>query len=214
MSERPGYIGRIFGVLYKPREIMDSIEEGDLWGGVLIATLAAAFTAYSTMIYMGKIPLEVLAPQLKGVDIGSISGSMSAISGVASGVSVMVGWTFTGAVIHLLGRFLGGEGGYRRLFAMYGYASVPSLLNQVIRVVDASMMTSDELIGYYLLYAEMPSGLLKSLIGVNLLNIWSIAVIILTSISLQSNYGVGRFRGLIIALLPSLALFALGLLVG
>ena len=214
MSEKPGFIGQLLGVLYRPREIFSTVDEGDLTKGVVIAVLMVALAAYSTMTYMGKIPLEVLTPQLHGVDAGPMAGSLGAISGIAAGVTMLVGWTFTGLILHLLGKFSGGDGSMKRYFALYGFTTVPALLNQVLRVVDASIMDSASLIGYFVSYRDMSSKVVKAFIGANLFNVWSLAGIALAVLSLEENYKVGRGRAVVIALVPSVALFVLNYFTG
>ena len=214
MSEKPGFIGQLLGVLYRPREIFSTVDEGDLTMGVVIAVLMVALAAYSTMTYMGKIPLEVITPQLQGVDAGPMAGSLGTISGIAAGVTMLVGWTFSGLILHLLGKFSGGDGSMKRYFALYGFTTVPALLNQVLRVVDASIMDSASLIGYFVSYRDMSSKVVKAFIGANLFNVWSLAGIALVVLSLEENYKVDSGRALIIALVPSLALFALNYFTG
>ena len=214
MSDKPGFIGQLTGVLYRPREIFRTVDEGDLTKGIVIAVLMVALGAYSTMVYMGKIPLEVLSTQLQGVDAGPMAGSLGMISGIAAGVSMLVGWAISGLVLHLLGKFSGGEGSLKRYFALFGLTTVPTLLNQVLRVVDASIMDSASLIGYFVSYRDMSSKIAKAFIGANLFNVWSLAGIALIALSLEENYGVGRGRALFMALVPSIALFALNYFMG
>ena len=214
MSEKPGFIGQLLGVLYKPREIFKTVDEGDLSKGIFIALVMVVLAAYSAMTYMGKIPLDVLAPQLQGIDEGPMAGSMGTISGIAGGVSLLVGWVITGLVLHLLGKFSGGDGSMKRFFALYGFASVPTLLNQVLRVVDATIVDSTSLIGYFVSYRDLSNKLVRAFIGANLMNIWSLAGIALVSLSLQENYRVGGGRAALIALLPSVVMFALNYYMG
>ena len=214
MSEKPGFIGQLLGVLYRPREIFSTVDEGDLTKGVVISVLMVALAAYSTMTYMGKIPLEVITPQLQGVDAGPMAGSLGTISGIAAGVTMLVGWTFSGLILHLLGKFSGGDGSMKRYFALYGFTTVPALLNQVLRVVDASIMDSASLIGYFVSYRDMSSKVVKAFIGANLFNVWSLAGIALVVLSLEENYKVSRGRAVVLALVPSLALFALNYFTG
>ena len=204
----------MLGVLYRPREFFSTVDEGDLTKGVVIAVLMVALAAYSTMTYMGKIPLEVLTPQLQGIDAGPMAGSLGTISGIAAGVTMLVGWTFSGLILHLLGKFSGGDASMKRYFALYGFTTVPALLNQVLRVVDASIMDSASLISYFVSYRDMSSKVVKAFIGANLFNVWSLAGIALVVLSLEENYKVGRGRALIIALVPSLALFAMNYFTG
>jgi hypothetical protein len=214
MSEKPGFIGQFLGVLYRPRAIFKTVDEGDLTKGVFIAGLMVALAAYSTMTYMGKIPLDVLAPQLQGINAGDIEGSMGILSGVAAGITLLVGWVFTGLILHLLGKFSGGDGSMKRYFALYGLTTVPALFNQVLRSVDAGIMDSASLIGYFVAYRDMSSKLVRALIGANLLNVWALAGIALVVLSLEENYGVGKGRAVLIALVPGILSFALNYFMG
>ena len=150
MSEKPGFIGQVMGVLYKPREIFSTVDEDDLMKGLVIVFVMVVLGAYSTMAYMGKIPLSVIAPQLEGQDMSQIGGSMGVISGIGGGISILVGWGISTLLLHGLGKLSGGDGTMKRFFAINGFVAVPSLLNQVLRVVDASIMDSASLVGYFI----------------------------------------------------------------
>jgi hypothetical protein len=209
MSEKTGFVGQLLGVLYKPKAIFSTVDEDDLTKGIAIAVLMVVLAAYSTMTYMEKIPLDVLAPQIQGVDAGPIEGSMGTISGIAAGVSLLVGWAITGLILHLLGKFSGGDGSLKRYFALYGFTTIPALLNQIIRVFDASIMDSASLISYFVSYRDISSKIVKAFIGANLLNIWTVAGIALIVLSLEENYHLGRGRAVLIALIPSILYFTL-----
>ncbi len=209
MSDKPGFLGQVMGVLYKPREIFSTVDEDDLMKGLIVVLFMIVLGSYSTMVYMGKIPLTVIAPQLEGQDLGAMGGSMGLISGISAGVSMLIGWAISTLILHGLGKFSGGDGSLKRFFAINGFAAVPSLLNQVLRVVDASIMDSASLVGYFMGYREISSKLMKTIIGVNILNLWVIAGLVLLVLGLEENYQVGRGRAVLIALAPTVLLFAL-----
>jgi hypothetical protein len=52
-------------------------------------------------------------------------------------------------LLHGFRKFTGGVGSIKRFFAMHGLVSVPSLLKQFLTVVDASILDSSTLTGYY-----------------------------------------------------------------
>lgn len=209
MSEKQGYFGQLLGVLYKPRKIFESVDEDDLVKGVLVVVLMAALGAYSTMTYMGKVPLSVIAPQLEGQDLGPMAGSMGLISGISAGIMMVAGWAISTAVIHGLGKLSGGDGSMKRFFAINGFIAVPGLLNQLLRVVDASLLDSASIAGYFVSYRELDSQILKALMGAGLMNIWGLAGLALLVIGLEENYKLGRGRAVLVALVPSLVMFAL-----
>jgi hypothetical protein len=211
MSDKPGFIGQVMGVLYKPKEIFSTVDEDDLMKGLIIVLLMVALSSYSTMVYMGKIPLSVLAPQLgeANIDPGQLGGSMGLFSGIAAGISILIGWIVSTMVLHGLGKLSGGDGTMKRFFAINGFVAVPSLLNQVLRVIDASIMDSASLVGYFIAYRDIQSKLVKAVIGVNLLNIWVLASLALLVIGLEENYKLARGRAILVALVPTVLLFVL-----
>ena len=211
MSDKPGFIGQVLGVLYRPKEIFNSVDEDDLMKGLVVVLVMVALAAYSSMAYMGKIPLTVLAPQLQdvNVDASQLGGSMGLFAGIGAGISVLVGWIISTLLLHGLGKVSGGDGTMKRFFAINGFVAVPSLLNQVLRVVDASIMDSASLVGYFIAYRDISSKLVKAVIGSNILNIWALASLALLVIGLEENYKLGRGRAIIVALVPTVLLFAL-----
>ncbi len=213
-EEKPGFLGQITGVLYRPRAIFSSMDEGDLGKGILLMIIMIALAAYSSMVYMGKIPLSVLTPQLEGIDTSQLEGTLGVFAGIGSGITILVGWIAGTLLMHGLGRLSGGDGSMKRFFAMHGFASVPSLLNQLIRVVDASIMDSETLAGYFVTYRDISSKALRALLGTNLVNIWGLATVALLVIAVEENYSAGRGRALMIVLLPSVVYFLINFFMG
>jgi hypothetical protein len=212
-DEKPGFIGQITGVLYKPRQIFSTVDEGDLTKGLLVMFVMVLLAAYSSMLYMGKIPLSVLSPQLEGVDVSQIEGSMGLFAGIGSGISIIVGWSAATLLIHGMGKLSGGNGSMKRMFALHGFASVPSLLNQLLRVIDASIMDSASLASYFLSYRGL-SKLFTAFIGANLMNIWGLATIALLILAVEENYELSRTRSVMVVLLPSLVYFLINYFTG
>jgi len=212
-DEKPGFIGQITGVLYKPRQIFSTVDEGDLTKGLLVMFVMVLLAAYSSMLYMGKIPLSVLSPQLEGVDVSQIEGSMGLFAGIGSGISIIVGWSAATLLIHGMGKLSGGNGSMKRMFALHGFASVPSLLNQLLRVIDASIMDSASLASYFLSYRGL-SKLFTAFIGANLMNIWWLATIALLILAVEENYELSRTRSVMVVLLPSLVYFLINYFTG
>ncbi len=211
MSDKPGFIGQVLGVLYRPKEIFNSVDEDDLMKGLVVVLVMVALAAYSSMTYMGKIPLTVLAPQLQEVNVNAnqLGGSMGLFAGIGAGISVLIGWVISTLLLHGLGKVSGGDGTMKRFFAINSFVAVPSLLNQVLRVVDASIMDSASLVGYFIAYRDISSKLVKAVIGSNILNIWALASLALLVIGLEENYKLGRGRAVIVALVPTVLLFVL-----
>jgi len=213
-EEKTGFLGKFIGVLYKPRAIFSSIDEEDLVKGLVLMLLMVILAAYSNMLYMNKIPLSVLTSLLEGVDIGQLEGTMGVMAGVGAGVTILFGWIAGTLLMHGLSRLSGGDGSMRRFFAMHGFASVPSLFNQLLRIVDARIMDSNTLASYFVTYRDINSQILKALLGTNLLNVWGLATVSLLVIAVEENYRMSRMRAFMIVLLPSVVYFLLNYFTG
>ena len=101
----------------------------------------------------------------------------------------------------------------KRMFALHGFASVPSLLNQLVRVVDASIMDSASIAGYFLSTQSLGK-FLTAFIGANLMNLWGIATIALLVLAVEENYEVSRTRSVMVVLLPNLVYFLINYFTG
>ncbi len=213
-EEKTGFLTQLTGVLYKPRQIFKSMDEGDLIKGLAITLVMVILAAYSSMLYLSKIPLSVVSPQLRGIDTSQFEGSMGLFAGIGSGITIIFGWTAATLLIHGLGRLSGGNGSMKRLFAMHGFASVPSLFNQLIRVIDAYLMDGESLAGYFIAYRDIESKVLKALMGTNLFNFWGLVTIVLLVLAVEENYQIGRGRAVMIVLLPSLIYFSFNYFTG
>jgi hypothetical protein len=208
------FFEKTLGTLYRPRVVFNSIDEDDMTKGLIIMIVMVLLTAYSSMIYMSKIPLSVLSPQLEGVDVTQFERNMGILAGVGTGITIIIGWLASTLLIHGVGRISGGGGTLKRFLAMHGFASLPSLLNQFIRVVDALVMDSDSLTNYFLTYQDIESKALKAFLGTNLFNLWGLATLALLVFAIEENYKVNKTRSILIVLLPSLIYFLFNYIIG
>ena len=139
---------------------------------------------------------------------------MGIMTGVSSSITIIIGWVISTMLMHTLSRFSGGDGSLKRFFAMHGFASVPSMLNQLLRVIDSSIMDSSTLVSYFVTYREIDNKLLKSVLGTNLVNIWGLATIVLLVVAAEENYSISRSRANMIVLLPGVLYFFMNYFVG
>jgi hypothetical protein len=202
-DEKPGFIGQLTGVLYRPREIFRTVDESDITRGLIVMIVMVLLAAYSSTLYMSKIPLSVLSPQLEGMDTSQFEGTMGIFAGIGAGLTIIVGWIASTLLMHGMGKLSGGSGSLKRMFALHGFASLPGLFNQLIRVADAYMIDSTTLTGYFLASRDLAK-LLRVFIGANLFNIWGLATIGLLVLAAEENYGVSRGRALLIVMAPSI----------
>lgn len=215
MSEdKPGFLGQVMGVLYQPRKIFSTVDESDLTKGLIVMFLMVILASYSSTLYMDKIPLSVLSSQLEGVDTSQFEGTMGIFAGIGSAVTIIIGWVASTVLMHGLGRLSGGGGSIKRFFALHGFASVPSLLNQVVRIADASIIDSASLSSYFVTYRDMENKMLKAFLGTNLFNIWGLATVVLLVFAVEDNYKTSSTRSAMVVLLPSLIYFLINFFMG
>lgn len=214
MSEvKIGYIGQVTGLFRKPAETFKTIEETHLTKGLLVELLSIVFAVVSTVKYMSKIPLEVLVPQISGVNIDpAMLGNMGMFSAIGVAFSMLIGFVLSTLIIHGISYLLGGKGSLKRFFAIQGFAAAPAALNQLIRVVDAYTVGSGTLVGYFVANRDVQNRLLRALIGTNLLSIFGVASIIFATYGVVANYELSRGKAFAAAIVPWVMYLALNFL--
>jgi hypothetical protein len=211
-DERRGFVELTLGVLRGPGEYFKYVEERDLFRGLIIVALMVVFAAASSSIYMSKIPLDVLVPQLGevGVDVsavGDVAGSMGLFSAAGAAISVLAGWTLSTLIMHGLATLAGGKGGLKRFFAMHGFAAAPHALNHVLRTVDAYVSSSQSIVAYYTANRDVSFKLLRAALNTNMVTVFGVAGLVYVTYAVAENYGVQRGRAAMIALVPVLLFF-------
>lgn len=209
MSENNGIIGLVWNILRNPEEGFDKVNENDLMKGILIEVFIVILAVVSTIWYMSKIPLEVLIPQLVGIDPATIPGNLRLLSGIGVGVSILLGWILSTLLMHGLSHLLGGQGSLRRFFAIHGLAASPFLLNYLARIIDSYLISQGAAINYFLLNRGIESRLFKAVLDMNLLNVFGLYSLILVVVGLQENYELSRSKAFLIGLSPWLLYFVL-----
>ena len=212
-EEKIGFIETVSGVLRKPSVTFPHIQEGDLMKGLIIVLVTAVLAGVSTMTYMNKIPMEVLLSSLNNanVDASSIQGTVGIFSAIGVIVAVLAGWALSTLLFHALSNLIGGAGDMKRFFATTGFASTPLLIKQIIRMVDSFTISQDAAIGFFLANRDIGNKLLTGLMGANLLNIFGLATLYLTINAIDVNYGLGKGKSLVLALIPPIVSLAMTL---
>lgn len=215
MSEtKKGFVELLMGVLRKPGEYFGYVEEDDLAKGLIVVAAMVVFAAASTSVYMSKIPLEVLVPQLgeMGVEVGDVAGSMGLFSAVGAAVSILLGWVLSTVVMHGLANLAGGRGSMKRLFAMHGFAAAPHAANHALRVVDALVSSSQSLVTYFMAGRAVETKLVRAILGTNMLTVFGVAGLVYLTYALSVNYQLRRDRALAVAVVPLLLYIAISYL--
>jgi hypothetical protein len=215
MSEADkGFLELLLGVLRRPGEYFEYVDEDDLGKGLIVVTVMVVLAAASTSLYMSKIPLDVLVPQLgeMGVDVGGIAASMGMFSAIGAAVSILVGWLASTVIMHGIANLVGGRGSIKRLLAMHGFAAAPHAANYALRTVDAYASSGQALAAYFTASRAVEPKFLRALLGTNMFTVFGIAGLIYLYHALSVNYQLRRSRALAVALVPLLLYLALNYL--
>lgn len=157
---------------------------------VALTGLLAAVIAYSNAT-------RIEAP------IAGVSGMLRTISAATALILTLLGWIFSSLIYHEGASVLGGKGSLNRIFALSGYASIPLLLQEILRFI------------YYVVFSQSPS----ASTAVNILTLlvdnftfFKVACLVLTGVAIMLNYGVSGRKAALVTLLPTLISIAFTLL--
>jgi len=128
-----------------------------------------------------------------------MGAAVQAIAAVFAVVATLLGWAISSLIYHALSHLLGGRGSRNRMFALAGYASLPALAQQAIRLV-----------GYWLGQATLANGNVPELL-LDHFNVFAVIGLVLVGVAVKLNYGVSGRKATLIALTPSILTLLLGL---
>ena len=188
MSEtKKSFREKIFGVLRSPSTGFPQIEEDDLRKGILIIFIIGLLSSWAGVIYLRA---RTMTPFLA---IGGIVGAFTR-------------WLIPSVLVLITAKILIGDGNTRRMLAMTAFASLPQLAQQLLRVVDASTISTVDLTA--LRAAVFPStGLIFKAMnqGVKVFNLFGLLTLALTVYAVSANYGSPKRRALTVSVSAYLA---------
>lgn len=214
MSEmRKSYVTQIRGALTKPREAFNDITGEDMRRAMMIVLAVVALSAVSKMLYLSKIPIQTLVPQLREapVDPEMLQRNMATFGAIGGGINALAGWILPTLIMHGAATLIAGQGDLRRLFAMTGYASTPLVIQQAIRVVDALTISPEALARFVATNNEF-TGVLKIILSMNVFTLFGLMALALKAYAVAANYPTTAKKGLAIASIPYLVFLGISLI--
>jgi len=155
MSEtKTKFLNQILDCSRSPRRGFESIKSEDLKKGMVIILLIAAISAYAGYNYTSKTTFQLpflsdprASQQMptQAINSDALRTNLIIFSTLGNFITVFTGWLLTGVVLHVLARLMTGEGGLKRLLAQMGFASTPLVLQQLLRLIDAYMISPEAL---------------------------------------------------------------------
>ena len=215
MSKGPGFLGKVSRVFNSPGEAFEAIGEGDLLKGVAIVLAAAVLAAWAGVLYTSKMDLAALGlgqigqggfigPQTPGaqsIDMDAIISRLLPFIALGSGLGAFNRWIFPNLLVLLAAKILVGEGSSRRAVAMTGFAHAPMVAQQLLRVVDAYRITSQQL-AVIVSSRLVATGLIGRVLiqALNVFTVFGVATVALTVFAVSTNYGTKRKRAAVVTI--------------
>ncbi len=199
-----GLFYQIRNSIRSPMKAFKSIREKDIWKGAFIILLVALLSAIASFNYTSKSPFQPpldstsnasppFGPQSTNPEM--IRGNFIILSTVRDGLEAITGWLVTGVIIHIFAGISGGNGGFKRLLAITGFASIPQILQQIIRLIDAytiSRETLTSLITVQAINRSLQDRFISRVVTTfSIFGIWTFA---LTIIAVSVNYRHSKGR--------------------
>jgi hypothetical protein len=208
MSDSLSFIDKIMGIITSPKIIFKEIDENDLQKGLALVIIVSLLSAWAGMIYFSKTELDfsslggsspMFQPGAQGsneFNIDSIQSRMAPFIAIGAGLSALARWLVPSFLIIFVSNFLISEGSTRRLLAMTGFASIPRIIQQILRIVDAYTIKSADLASIIALNTLF-DGLIGKIINQLLIifNIFGILTVILTIFAVTANYNTTTRKG-------------------
>lgn len=211
-NKKAGFIRDILGCLTSPRSSFKSIlEKPSLKKATALILVIAIVAAWASLNYTSKLPSQEgpfpgretpVDPELMG-QMGMIMSALMALIGVFGT------WLVSSAFIHGFSSTLRGNGFFRSMLTLAGYASIPLLIQHVLRLAD-SLVVSQEALQITATLQISADPLLNSIANAaadtfTIFRLWSIALLIF---AVRENYKISATRSIVaVALSYILILF-------
>jgi len=173
------YTGRLASI----KKWLDAVTGKDLLKAAAIVVLTGLFAggaAYSTASKM-EIPIE------------GMGNTVQIVVAISALVMTLLGWVLSSLIYHASAHLLGGKGDRNRMFALTGYASIPALIQQLLRFVSY----------WFLGQTAMTATTLPEVL-LGYFNVFSVLGLVLVGVAVMINYGVSGRKAAFVALIPTL----------
>lgn len=217
-----GLASQIVGCLTSPRRTLQEIlEKPNLKKATMIILLIAIMAGWASYNYTGKLPFTPeLLPGGGTLPRGPFGGMFRSgaggagqsnpqfpmqirpiLSTIVGIVGILGSWLISSILFHLISKTQGGNGEFKNMLTLAGYASTPLLIQQLLRLVDSFLITEDVITqfaqGLQLFASPFPNAVLNS--AMKTLNIFKIWSIILMIIAIKKNYKISTSRSVIVS---------------
>ncbi len=191
-SQKSSFIRDIIGCLTSPQSSFKSIlEKPSLMKATAIILVIAMVAAWASLNYTSKLPsLEGLLPG-QGIPVNpeQLRPALTIMRAVTALTGIFGTWLASSALVHGFSRALRGKGTFKSMLTLAGYASIPLLIQHVLRLADSFMISQEAL--------QLATNLQMSVIAeaaVGIFTIFGIWSMILLIIAARENYKISTVK--------------------
>ena len=199
LSGKLSFIEDFIGCLVSPRSSFKSLLEKPSFlratGLILVIAIVAALASFN---YMSKLPLTSL-PQQPPPGLLGVLGAILALIGVFGT------WLIGSALIHILSNILKGNGAFGSILTLVGYASLPLLIQQLLRLADSFVISPEGVLEFAAFQVSAGSfGGIIANAAINTFTVFRVWSMILIVIATRENYKMSTPKSAIVVVLSSI----------
>lgn len=209
-DEESRFIRQVTEPLTSPRSSFRSIlEKPNLSKAATLILLIAIIAAWASYNYTGKLPLntapeqETTFPPGPGAIVSpeQFRQASMIVSTITEFAGVFGGWLITSALVHGFAKIQKGKSNFRKMLTLAGYASIPLLIQHLLRLLDSFIVTEQEMLQ---LTARIQGSTQSFLDGVankaietfTIFQLWTMALLV---IAIHENYKISTLRSIVVA---------------
>jgi len=204
-SRKSSFIREILGCMTSPRSSFRSVlDKPSLMKAISLVLAIAIIAAWASFNYMGKFPLTHLAQQLERLFPGQrtpvspeqLRQAWMIMSALMALIGVFGTWIISSALIHGFSTGLRGNGSFRSMLTLTGYASTPLLIQQLLRLAHSFAVSQEEMLQLATSPQVSAHPLLNSIASaaLNIFTIFRLWSIVLLIIAASENYKISMTR--------------------
>jgi hypothetical protein len=179
------------GRLARGEKWLDAVTDKDLTKGALIVLASGLFAGGAA--YAAASNMDAL--------LGNMAGTVKIISVITTVIMTLIGWVISSVIFHGVAHLLGGKGDRNRMFALTGYATLPTLVQHILKFINYWFLGQTA--------ATSVGGVAEILVST--FNVFAIIGLVLLTLAIKNNYGISGRKAALIALIPTAIMLALSL---
>ena len=230
-EERKSFRDKVFSVLTSPGTGFTLVEDVDLRKGVLIVLIIGLLSSWAGVVYLSKTEFDLSSlgqgvPTGMGgsrfararerffgsgstpsdVDLEALRSTVMPFIAIGGMIGAFTSWLVPSVLLLIAAKILIGDGSARRMLAMTAFASLPQVVRQLLRIVDAYTISSVDLTALRAPLFPSSSLVMSALNqGVMVLNVFGLLTMALTVCAVSANYRSPNRRSLMVMALAYLA---------